>query len=144
MKFVKLLTVCVSASALLISNAALAADDHKGHDHDSKKSEAHPHDVKPKFGGIVSVVKDVNYELVAKPDSITLYVNDHDQPVDVKGGSATLTLLSGSDKTEVKLAPAEGNKLEAKGVFKLVPGTKVAATVTAAGKTVNNVKFKLN
>lgn len=143
MKFVKLLSVCVSVSALLLSNAALAADDHKGHDHDNKKSEAHPHDAKPKFGGVVTVVKDVNYELVAKPDSMTLYVNDHDQPVDVKGGSATLTLLSGAEKTEVRLAPAGGNKLEAKGTFKLAPGTKVAASVTTGGKTINNVKFKL-
>ena len=45
---------------------AWAADDHKGHDHDNKGG-AHAHEAKPRFGGVVTVVKDVNYELVAKP-----------------------------------------------------------------------------
>ena len=90
----------------------------------------------------MSVVKDVNYELVAKPDTITLYVNDHGQPVDTREASATLTLLSASDKTEVKLAPASENKLQAKGAFKMQPGTKVAGSVKVEGKA-QNVKFTL-
>jgi hypothetical protein len=104
---------------------------------------AYAHEAKPMHGGIVTEINEVQYELVAKPDVLTLYVRDEDKPVDVKGGSATLILMKGSDKAKVKLVPAGGNKLEAKGDFKLDPGTKVAANVTAAGKTVQNVKFKL-
>lgn len=104
---------------------------------------ADEHDHKPKFGGIVTEVKEVQYELVAKPDSIAIYVEDHGKKVDTKGGSATLTLLSASDKSEVKLAPAGENKLEAKGTFKVAPGTKGIASVTLAGKPAQTVRFIL-
>ena len=142
MKLSKLAAVLSAAVALSVSHIAIAADDHKGHDHDDKKGSEHAHDAKPQYGGVVTVVKDVNYELVAKPDSITLYVNDHGKPVDTKDASATLTLLSAAEKTEVKLAPAGENKLQAKGNFKVQPGTKVAGSVKSEGKT-NNVKFTL-
>ncbi|WP_334186804.1 hypothetical protein [Noviherbaspirillum sp.] len=100
------------------------------------------HDAAPKYGGVVSVVKDVNYELVAKPDIITLYIIDHGKPVDTKNASATLTLLSASDKSEVKMTPAGENKLEAKGNFKVDKGTKVVASVTTGGKP-QSVRFTL-
>lgn len=142
MKLSKFTAAVAAVVTLSLSHIALAADDHKGHDHGDKKGKEHAHDAKPMYGGVVSVVKDVNYELVAKPDSITLYVADHGKPVDTKDASATLTLLSASDKTEVKLAPAGENKLQAKGVFKVQPGTKVAGSVKLEGKA-QNVKFTL-
>lgn len=104
---------------------------------------ADEHDHKPKYGGIVTEVKEIQYELVAKPDSIAIYVEDHGKKVDMKGGSATLTLLSASDKSEVKLTPAGENKLEAKGAFKVGPGTKGIASVALAGKPAQTVRFTL-
>lgn len=142
MKFTKLASIVTATLALALVNIAYAADDHKGHNHDDKKGGEHAHDAKPAYGGVVSVVKDVNYELVAKPDTITLYVTDHGKPVDMKGGSATLTLLSASEKSEVKLAPAGENKLEAKGSFKIEKGTKVVASVNSGGKP-QSVRFTL-
>lgn len=142
MKLSKLSAALFTTLAMSVSHIALAADDHKGHNHDDKKGGEHAHDAKPQYGGVVTVVKDVNYELVAKPDSITLYVNDHGKPVDTKNASASLTLLSAAEKAEVKLAPAGENKLEAKGNFKAQPGTKVAGSVKLDGKA-NNVKFAL-
>ena len=132
-------------SVLAISASAFAADDHKGHDHehDKKKGSAHVEDAKPLYGGVVTQVKDINYELVAKPDNIALYVHDHGKPVDVKGATASMMLLSASDKLEVKLAPAGGNKLEAKGNFKVAAGTKAVASVSMPGKPVVNAKFTL-
>lgn len=128
MKLSKLSAALFAALALSVSHVALASEK--------------DHDATPKHGGVVSVVKDVNYELVAKPDTITLYVIDHGKPVSTKNGAATLTLLSASEKTEVKLEPAGENKLEAKGTFKVQPGTKVDGTVKLDGKTAN-VKFTL-
>ena len=142
MKLSKFTATVGAVIALSLSPVALAADDHKGHDHGDKKGKEHAHDAKPVYGGVVTVVKDVNYELVAKPDSITLYVNDHGKPVDTKDASATLTLLSASEKSEVKLAPAGENKLQAKGTFKVQPGTKVAGSMKVEGKT-QNLKFTL-
>lgn len=142
MKLFKLVSTAVAALILPFLNVAWAADDHKGHDHGEKKGSEHAHDAKPAYGGVVSVVKDVNYELVAKPDTITLYIADHGKPVDAKNASATLTLLSASYKSEVTLAPAGGNMLQAKGNFKVDKGTKVVASVTTAGKS-QTVRFTL-
>src|SRR3990167_7374832 len=97
-------------------------------------SDGHSHEPKPKFGGVVVEVKDIEYELVAKPDTLQLHLRDHGKVVDVSQGSAKLTLLVGADKQEVKLNPA-GDKLEAKGSFKLGANAKAVAIVALAGKS---------
>ena len=56
--------------------------------------------------------------------------------------AAKLTLLAGTEKTEVELKPA-GDKLEAKGSFKVAAGTKAVAVVTNAGKTLGTARFTL-
>ena len=94
-----------------------------------------------KHGGVVVEVKDIDYELVAKPALIQLYLRDHGKPADVSKASAKLTLLTGSEKQEVELKPA-GDKLEAAGSFKLASGTKAVAVVTVAGKPAT-VRFAL-
>jgi hypothetical protein len=100
-------------------------------------------DHKPKYGGVVAVVKDVQYELVAKPDSIVLFIEDHGKKIGTKDATAKLTLLAGSEKTDVALVPVGENGLEAKGAFKVPAGTKAVATVTLAGKPAVNVRFEL-
>ena len=118
------------ALTVSFSSAALAAGDHgKGHDH------------KPLHGGIVVEANDTDYELVTKPDMITLHLRDHGKPAKTEGVSAKLTLLNGSEKTEATLSPAGDGKLQAKGSFKIAPGTKVVALVTVPGKKAANVRF---
>jgi len=90
-------------------------------------------DHKPWHGGIVAEGRDWDFELVAKPAAIQLYVRDHGKPADVSKASAKLTLLAGTEKQEVELKPS-GNKLEATGSFKVGPGTKAVAVVTVNGK----------
>lgn len=130
-------------SALAMSPWAFAAEDHKGHDHDRKKGAVHAEDARPLYGGVVTQAKDINYELVAKPDTMALYIHDHGKPVDVKGATASVILLSANDKTELKLVAAGENKLEAKGKFNVAAGTKVAASVIVPGKPSVTVKFTL-
>ena len=79
-------------------------------------------------------------EMGVKPDTIKLYVRDHDKPLSVKEGSAKLTLLTGTDKFEVTLAPA-GEALETKGTFAIIQGTKAVAVVSLPGKKVTTVRF---
>lgn len=98
---------------------------------------------KPKYGGVVTVVKDVQYELVAKGGSVALFIEDHGKKVDTKGATAKLTLLAGGEKTDVMLLPVGENGLEAKGAFKTPPGTKAVATITLAGKPATNVRFEI-
>ena len=110
------------ALAALATTAAHAAGDHgEGHDH------------KPQHGGIVVEANDMDYELVAKPTVIQLYLRDHGKPADVSKASAKVTLLTGTEKQEVELKPA-GDTLEASGSFKVGPGTKAVAVVIVSGK----------
>lgn len=121
-----------AAVSLTIAGAAFAAGDHH-HATD---------DHKPLHGGVVAASKLMDYELVAKPTSIQLYLRDHGKPADAAKASAKLTLLSGAEKQEVELKPA-GDKLEATGSFKVGPGTKAVAVVTLAGKPAGTVRFAL-
>lgn len=91
------------------------------------------HDHKPLHGGVVVEVKDMDYELVAKPTVIQIHLRDHGKKADVSKATAKVTLLTGTEKQEVELKPA-GDKLEATGSFKVGPGTKAVDVVTVAGK----------
>lgn len=121
----------LASIALALAGSAFAAGEHN-----------HAHEHKPLHGGLVVEVKDMDYELVAKPTVIQLHLRDHGKPSDVAKASAKLTLLNGAEKQEVELKPA-GDKLEATGTFKVGPGTKVVALVTIAGKPAGTVRFAL-
>lgn len=123
----------LAAWTVALSGAAGAADPH-----------AHGHEHKPLHGGIVVEAGDVDFELVAKADRITLHVRDHGQPAATQGAAGKLTLLNGGEKSEAVLAPAGDNRLEAKGNFKVVSGTKVVAAVTLAGRKPVNLRFAVN
>lgn len=111
--------VLLASITLALAGSAFAAGD--------------KHDHKPLHGGVVVEVKDMDYELVAKPTVIQLHLRDHGKTADLSKATAKLTLLTGTERQEVELKPA-GDKLEATGSFKVGPGTKAVAVVTVAGK----------
>ncbi|HQR56662.1 MAG TPA: hypothetical protein PLW72_11785 [Burkholderiaceae bacterium] len=117
------------AAALLIASAftlpATAAEDHT-----------------PKHGGVVVETKAGDLELVAKPELIVIHVSDHGKPMKLSSGSGKVTVFNGNDKTEAALALV-GDKLEAKGIFKVAPGTKVLAEVSLNGKPPASARFTL-
>ncbi|GHC73647.1 hypothetical protein GCM10007320_10470 [Pseudorhodoferax aquiterrae] len=120
-------------AALALAGAAHAQPAHShgaGHDHQAL------------HGGVVVEASDMDFELVAKPDTIALYVRDHGKAVELQGATGKLTLLAGSAKTEAPLLPA-GDRLEAKGSFPTAAGTKVVATVQLAGRKPANLRFAL-
>jgi hypothetical protein len=102
----------------------------------------HGHEHKPLHGGIVTEVRVMDYELVASTDSIQMYVRDHGKPVDVTQATAKVTLLSGSEKQDVELKAA-GEKMEAKGVFKLAPGAKALILISLPGGKTTTARFVL-
>ncbi len=104
---------------------AFAADDHSA-----------------KHGGIFVETKALDFEIVARPDAIQVYVADHGKPVKLDGAKGKVTLLSGAEKTETELVPA-GDKMEAKGAFKVAKGTKGIASVTLAGKGAATARFEV-
>lgn len=113
------------ALAAALGSAALASGEHK-----------------PTKGGVFTPGKEADYELVAKPTVLQLYVFDHGKPRDVSKASARIILLSGSEKQEVTLKPA-GDKLEAAGSFKVAAGTKAVAVVEDSGKPLGTARFTL-
>jgi len=97
----------------------------------------------PQHGGVTREVKGVSYELVVKPDSLTLHVSDHGKPIPTEGAMAEAVIYAGNDKSTVTLAPAGDNRMTAKGVFKVGVGVRVAVTATLAGKQAAKVTFNL-
>ena len=95
----------------------------------------------PKFGGVVVETKVGDLEIVAKPESIQIHIRDHGKSVNLDGAKAKVTLLNGTEKSEADLVLA-GDKLEAKGVFKVAKGTKGIAVVTLAGKAPVTARFE--
>lgn len=119
-------TVLIALSLAAAAFSGTAADDHH----------------KPTRGGVFVEGKEADYELVARPTTLTLYLTDHGKPRDVSKASAKVTLLAGAEKQEVVLLPA-GDRLEASGAFKVAPGTKAVAVVTEGGKTLGTARFTL-
>ncbi len=126
-------TQTLAAAALL----ALCSTALPVHAHGDNHSHA------PQHGGVVVEAGDMDYELVAKADAITLHLRDHGQSAKTDGASARLTLLNGSEKTEATLTPGAAGTLQAQGQFKVAAGTKAVALVTLPGKKAVNVRFVL-
>lgn len=100
-------------------------------------------DATPKHGGLLKEANDVHYELVVKPDSAELYVQDHGKPVPTAGMRGKLTVLAGGVKSDAELTPSGGNRLTAARVT-IVPGAKVIAALTAAdGKTTASLRYTI-
>lgn len=96
----------------------------------------------PKHGGGVVGIKAGDLELVAKADLMLLHVSDHGKPMKLTSGSGTLTVFNGNEKTEAPLTLV-GDKLEAKGSFKVAAGTKVLAEISLNGKPAVSARFAL-
>lgn len=108
--------------ALAVSGAALA------------------HTAKPKHGGVVREAGDLSFELVAKGDGVTIYVDDHGKPLATAGMAGKLTVLNGKETSEAQLTPAGDNRLEAKGV-KVEKGARAVAVLTTPQKKTLTVRF---
>ena len=97
-------------------------------------------DHKPKHGGIVLETKAGDFELVAKPEQMHIYVSDHGKAMKLTSASGKVTVFNGAESKEAPLALV-GDKLEAKGPFKVAPGTKVLAEVSVNGKPAVAARF---
>lgn len=87
----------------------------------------------PEHGGVVQLVGDMTFELVARPEGVELYVEDDGDEVTSADLAARLTVVSAGARSDVTLTPAAGNKFEAKGI-KIAPGAKVTVLLTLKDK----------
>lgn len=101
------------------------------------------HDHGPRYGGVVREVQGVSYELLARPDALTLYVSDHGKPIATQGAEAEATIYAGNDKTTVRLQPAGENRMAAKGDFRVGVGVRVTVSTSLPGKAAAKATFNL-
>lgn len=103
-------------------------------------AHAQHHNHAAAHGGILVETPQAGLEIVARPDAIRIYVDDHGKAVRLDGARARVTLLHGSEKSEVVLVPA-GDRLEAQGRFRVGKGTKGVVVLTLAGKPPVTARF---
>ena len=125
MKTIRLLALAALAAA--ICSAAIADDKHA---------------LAAQHGGLVSEANHLEIELVAKPTAVEVYLRDHGKPLKAAGGSAKLTLLGKSGKTETPL-PAAADRFEGTGAFNVVASTKAVVVITLPGKPPLTARFTL-
>jgi len=121
----KIFAVAAFAAGLVLSGQALA------------------HGAKPKHGGIVQTAGDLSFELVARDGGATIYVDDHGKDKPTAGATGTLTVLRGTQKTELPLESGGNNVLVAKGQAPLEKGSKAVASVNFADKKTVSVRFSV-
>ena len=124
-------TVSLALSMLVaafFSAASLAADKH--------------HESKPRHGGVMVEVNEVEYELVTRDGNVVIHVSDHGKPVSTKGWSGNIALVGG-EKASAELAPSGDNLLTAKGALPVKSGARLLATIQAPGKKPVQVRFSV-
>lgn len=93
------------------------------------------HDVhEPRHGGMVVEENFWDYELVAKPHLLQLYVRNHDVAADVSEAVARARWPSDKGPQEAELKPA-GGLLQATGDFDLPANFDIEITLTMRGKS---------
>jgi len=101
------------------------------------------HESPAKHGGIVKSAGDMSFELVNKDGLTTIHVDDHGKAIPMAGGSGTLTVLKGAEKSEIPLTAGAGNTLVAKTGDKVGPGAKVVAAIVFPDKSAMSVRFSI-
>lgn len=126
----KYLKSSLLAASLIFSQGAFA------HTDEYLDTQAAPH------GGQLRMVGVQHYELVVKPNEVTVYLTDHaGAKLATKGASGTATVLSGKTKASVKLLPTEDNVLKGTSKFELAPDMKVVVSIALPGQAPQQARF---
>lgn len=95
-------------------------------------------------GGMQTHAGPLHQEIVIGKDSLTVYLNTmEDKPVDTAGATGTVTLLIAGAPVQVALTPVGANSLSGKLDREVPAGTKIATTVTLAGKGPVTARYEM-
>jgi hypothetical protein len=97
---------------------------------------------KPLHGGIVQMVGETSFELVAKPEGAELFVVEDGEDIDSATMKASMTIDAGGAKSEAVLLAAGGNKFESKGT-KIPSGAKVVVMLVGADQSKTTARFTI-
>ena len=104
---------------------------------------AHQEHGRPVHGGVVAEAGAFQGELVAAPSGPVLYVTEHGKPVPTAGATGRLVVLAGTQRNELVLAPAGGNRLAPAQSAALPKGAKAVATVTLKDGRNGSMRFEV-
>lgn len=93
---------------------------------------AHAEHGQPQFGGVVAEAGEAQFEVVGRDGKLVVHVTNHGAPLDTVGATGKLTVLSGTNKQDIQLKPAGGNRLEGAGSY--AAGAKLLLQVQLPGK----------
>ena len=93
---------------------------------------AHAEHGQPQFGGVVAEAGEVQFEVVGRDGKLVVHVTNHGEPLDTVGATGKLTVLSGTNKQDIQLKSAGGNRLEGAGSY--AAGAKLLLQVQLLGK----------
>lgn len=93
-------------------------------------------------GGQLRMAGAQHYELVVKPNDVTIYLTDHaGTKITSAGASGSATVLSGSGKAAITLTPAGDNLMKGAGKFALAPEMKVVVSISLPGQAAQQARF---
>ncbi len=93
---------------------------------------AHEGHGQPQFGGVVAEAGVAQFEIVAGDGKVTVHATQHGAPLATAGASGRLTVLDGTKKSEIELAPAGENRLA--GAGRVPSGARLLLNVSLAGQ----------
>ena len=95
----------------------------------------------PKHAGVTNwnTNSELSFELVRANGIVTLYIEDHDQPVSTTGAKGNLEIVRAGKTTSAVLLASGDNRLTAK--VSVRTGDRVAATVTLGNGTLSMGRF---
>lgn len=100
------------------------------------------HETAGQHGGRVTDAGKFHVELVAKGDTVDVFVSDEGQkPVPAAGFKGTAILIVGGKPARVPLEPADGNRLTGKAAAALGDGPKGAVQLTGPDGATASGKF---
>jgi hypothetical protein len=105
-------------------------------------AQGHSHD-KGKNGGQVTDAGSYHVEAVAKGETLTVYLNDHDsdKPIATAGFKGLAILVVGGKTQRVSLSPTGQNALAGKAAVALGTPVKGAIQITNARNSTVQAKF---
>lgn len=101
------------------------------------------HDHRPREGGVVREVDGTDYELVVTPDAVRLFAREGGKPVDLSTAAATLTVTRMAERVRVAMSPV-GQHIQARGNFRVAPGTVFIVTVMRPARTRSIVRYSFS
>ena len=103
---------------------------------------AYAHETTGQHGGRVADAGKFHVELVAKGETVDVFVSDEGQkPVPAAGFKGTAILVVGGKPTRVPLEPADGNRLTGKAAAALGDSPKGAVQLTGPDGATASGKF---